>query len=111
MKLLASIHRQAADAEIIRHCAHRSWHLWIGNARSTHVHVVVTANGYAGDVVRDQLKANATRAVRNVDPSFRDRPVWTRGGDWECINDEDDLEQVIEYVRNAQDRKYLDQNE
>ena len=36
---------------------------------------------------------------------YFDCPVWTEGGDWECINSVDDLEQVIEYVLNAQDGK------
>ena len=35
---------------------------------------------------------------------FIDRPVWSVGGDWKCINTEDDLEQVILYVSEAQDR-------
>jgi hypothetical protein len=53
--------------------------------------------------VRDQLKANGTRGLREQWPAFCDRPVWTFGGDWECVNGEDDLEAVILYVRDAQD--------
>ena len=74
------------------------------NARTNHVHVVVTAKEYAGDKVRDQLKANCTRALREVDTAFEDRPVWTAKGDWKCINTEENLEQAIVYVNDAQDR-------
>ena len=35
---------------------------------------------------------------------FRERPVWTVGGDWQSVNTEDDLAAVIEYVMEAQDR-------
>jgi hypothetical protein len=96
--------RAAVEHECARHCGHRDWQLWAVNARSTHVHAVVTAAGCSGKTVRDQLKANATRGLREGWPQFCDRPVWTVGGDWVCINTEDELEQVILYVRDAQDR-------
>jgi REP element-mobilizing transposase RayT len=96
------------EAEIDRHCLHRGWHVWARNARSNHVHVVVTATGISGKIARDQLKANCTRGLRERWAIFLDRSVWTVGGDWECINDDDDLATVAEYVRESQDRKHLD---
>ena len=75
--------------------------------RTNHVHVVVTSNSHSGDIVRDQLKANCARVLREHWPLFCDRPVWTIGGDWQCINTEDDLEIVICYVSEAQDRMGL----
>lgn len=50
------------------------------------------------------MKANGTRGLREHWNEFCDRNVWTVGGDWECINGEDDLESVCHYVREAQDR-------
>jgi REP element-mobilizing transposase RayT len=97
--------RSAVERTCECHCEHRGWDLWELNARTTHVHTVVTAVECAGNLVRDQLKANATRTLREAWPQFRDRPVWTVGGDWSCINSEDDLIQVCAYVREAQDRK------
>ena len=35
--------RVIVENEIERHCHHRGWHPWAKNARSNHVHVVVTA--------------------------------------------------------------------
>jgi hypothetical protein len=102
--LLSSEQREVVEAECRRHCEHRHWHLWEVNARSSHVHVVVTANGYSGKIVRDQLKANCTRGLRERWNQFCDRVVWTIGGDWECIIREEDLETVCLYVREAQDR-------
>ena len=96
--------RAVVEHEIRRHCAHRDWHLWVVHVRSTHVHVVVTAAGRSGKTVRDQLKANGTRGLREQWPEFRDRPVWTALGDWVCVNTEDELEQVCVYVRDAQDQ-------
>jgi hypothetical protein len=50
------------------------------------------------------LAAGRTRGLREPWAVFRDRRVWTVGGDWECVNSEDDLETVCLYVREAQDR-------
>ena len=66
--------------------------------------MVVTAAGYAGDKVRDQLKANCTRGIREVDQQFADRPVWTTKGDVEFLETENDLALAIEYAGEAQDR-------
>jgi REP element-mobilizing transposase RayT len=101
--LLSPEQRSVVEHEVVRHSAHRGWHVWSINARSTHVHVVVTANGFSGNKVRDQLKANGTRALREKWSQYVDRPVWTVGGDWVCINTEEDLEQVCTYVQEAQD--------
>lgn len=100
--------RVIVENEIERHCLHRSWHMWAKNARSNHVHVVVTAKGVSGKTVRDQLKANCTRGLRERWDEFRERPVWTVGGDWQCINTEHDLAAAVEYVMEAQDRKHLE---
>jgi len=102
--LLSPEQRVVVECECQRHCDYRGWHLWAANARSTHVHIVVTAAGYSGKTVRDQLKANGTRGLRERWPQFRDRAVWTVGGDWVCINHEDDLESICLHVREAQDR-------
>jgi REP element-mobilizing transposase RayT len=106
--LLNDASREIVSREVGSHCVHRGWHLWECNARTTHVHVVVTAVGMSGRVVRDQLKANCTRGLREHSEAFRDRPVWTVRGDWKCINSEEELERVIAYVRDAQDRKDRD---
>ena len=101
-------HRALVEVEVTRHCVHRSWTLWICNARSNHVHAVVTAVDLSGKLIRDQLKANATRGLREMWPIFRDRPVWTIGGDWKALNSEEAVHDAIQYVRDAQDRKGRD---
>jgi len=106
--LLMPDQRDTVQAQCQSHCEHRGWRLWVANARSNHVHAVVTATGYSGATVRDQLKANCTRGLRERWEIFRARPVWTVGGDWQCINDVDELEIAIAYAGEAQDRKDRD---
>ena len=72
--LLTPEQRVIVGSECQRHCDHRGWRLWAVNARSNHVHAVVTALGYSGKVVRDQLKANCTRGLREQWTVFCDRP-------------------------------------
>jgi REP element-mobilizing transposase RayT len=102
--LLSDSMRETVELQCQHHCDHRGWKLWAVSARTNHVHVAVTSPGYSGGKVRDQLKANCTRELRASWESFRDRPVWTVGGDWECVNTEEELETVIQYIVEAQER-------
>ena len=102
--LLNEHHRKIVAAEIEFHCEKRQWKLWVANPRKNHVHVVVTAPGYKGNKVRDQLKANCTGGLRIEDHQFVDRPVWTTKGDVQLLQTDEELERVIEYVAEAQDR-------
>ena len=101
--LLTTEQRHKVAEEIEAHCLHRGWHIWKANPRTNHVHAVVTARGVNGSKVRDQLKANCTRGLREMDERFVDRPVWSRGGDWKCVNTDEDLDSVILYAGDVQD--------
>ena len=96
--------RKVVESEIEDHCERRDWKLWAVNARTNHVHVVVTASGVKPEKVRDQLKANSTRGIRQIDSRFTERPVWTTKGDVQFVKTEDDLERVVLYVCEFQDR-------
>jgi hypothetical protein len=104
VRLLSQEERRVVECACERHCGIRGWRLWAANARTNHVHVVVSAAEFSGATVRDQLKANCTRALRETSHEFVDRPVWTVGGDWSCVNTDEDLEIVCAYVTDAQDR-------
>ena len=101
--LLNEDHRKVVEAEVQHHCERRGWKLWVVNPRTNHVHVVVSASGYEGEKVRDQLKANCTRGIREIDSRFLDRPVWTTKGDVQFLKKDNDLEKAIEYAGEAQD--------
>ena len=102
--LLNEKHQLIVRTRIVEHCDHRGWKLWVASPRTNHVHVVVTAAGYEGKNVRDQLKANATGALRRYDSIFTDRPVWTTKGDVEFLKSDSDLDQAITYAGEAQER-------
>ena len=100
--LLKPHDRVTVESACRDHCQFRGWVLHAVNARSNHVHVVVS--GYLkAQLIRDQLKANCTRALRlQSQPLVRER-TWAKGGDCEILFNDDDLANAIDYVLNAQD--------
>jgi REP element-mobilizing transposase RayT len=105
--LLAPHDRLAVEEACREHCAFRGWELFAVSARSNHVHVVVAANERS-QKVRDQLKANATRCLRQQKQPLIAERTWTRGGDCETLDSDEDIEMAVLYVTEAQDRMGLD---
>jgi REP element-mobilizing transposase RayT len=101
--LLNETQRGKVEAVCRDHARIRQWKLHAVNARSNHVHLVVTANK-GPEVVRDQFKANATRVLREEPEAITHDKLWTRGGDCEIVDGEDELERAVVYVLEAQDR-------
>ena len=105
--LLSIADRKVVADTIGKHCEVRRWYLHAVNARSNHVHVVVTAPEYAPDTVSDQFKAWCTKKLKPYYPN-RDR-FWTERSSCRWINHEDDLNSAIVYVLESQDRKGVEQ--
>jgi REP element-mobilizing transposase RayT len=96
---------QRGKIEVVcrEHATIRGWVLHAVRARSNHVHLAVTADK-GPKVVRDQFKANATRVLRQEPAAIPKDKIWTKGGDCEVVDGDDELERVIEYITTAQDR-------
>ncbi|MEM8734509.1 MAG: transposase [Planctomycetota bacterium] len=103
--LLDSPMRTTVETAIHEICKYRSWTLWAASSRSNHTHVVATAPA-SPTIVRDQLKAKATRELRLAFPVWKDRPVWSSKGDIEFLDSQLDIEVCAAYVTEAQDRKH-----
>ncbi len=113
--VLTQTQRVAVEARIHRHAERRGWAIHAVSVRSNHVHMVVTVRPTltlkeraAGKSplkkVSDQFKANATGALLQLEAPINNEKVWTKGQDIEIIDTDADLEQVILYVSEAQDR-------
>jgi REP element-mobilizing transposase RayT len=99
-------HRRLVEETIRKHCEIRGWLLHALSVRSNHVHVVVTAAGYAPETTREQFKAWSTRNLKGaVKGRLR---FWTEGGSCRWINQQHELEAAVIYVNEAQDRKGVD---
>ena len=101
--LLTTAHRQKVEHVCRLHAEIRGWVLHAVSARSNHVHVVVTTDAEPKKA-RDQFKANATRVLRSPPDAIEKKKIWSRGGDVEIVDGEDNLELVVKYVTEAQDR-------
>ena len=112
--LLDDQHRKTVDEVIHRHSQIRGWELHAVSVRSNHVHVAVTVVPKTGNKdsravdgikrVRDELKANATRVLRRCENPIANEKVWTKGGDMQFIDNDENLERVVIYISEAQDR-------
>jgi REP element-mobilizing transposase RayT len=94
--------RRAVEAQIAETCAHRRWTLHVVNCRSNHIHVVVAADGVNPKKLRVDLKAWTTRILKKQFDDHR-ADWWAERGSIRYLNDDDELEAAILYVRDGQD--------
>jgi REP element-mobilizing transposase RayT len=64
--------REAVQQQIAETCGRRGWHLHAVNCRSNHVHVVVSAGDTPPKKIRTDLKAWATRCLKQQARSLAD---------------------------------------
>ena len=103
--LMERIHRKKVERKCEEHAEHRSWDLPAVKACSNQVHLAVeVGDGYGPKKVRDQFKANATNCLKRGVDSIARTKFWTKGGDVEVINSDEDWESVQIYILEAQDR-------
>ena len=96
-------HRQVVEEVCREHARIRGWVLHAISVRSNHAHIAVTADDVPNKI-RDQFKANGTRVLRRASNPITNDKIWTKGGDIEIVDTEDDLHQVVLYITEAQDR-------
>ena len=102
--LLRPHDRETVEDASREHCQFRNWKLHAVNARTNHVHLVVSADKRP-ETVRDQIKANCTRRLRQQASPLNVARTWARGGDCELLDGEAGIEAAVLYVTEAQDRK------
>jgi len=100
---LTTEQRQSVEDQMSETCQYRGWHLHAVNCRSNHFHAVVTASETPARKIRIDLKGYATRCLRSFEPSRSN--WWAERGSIRWIFTDEDLETVITYVNDAQDRK------
>jgi REP element-mobilizing transposase RayT len=93
--------RAAVDDAIRGICRRRRWTIHALQVRSTHVHVVISAE-MPPERVMQQLKAWGTRALRS---SGNSGSPWTRHGSTRYLWTDEDLSNAGEYVMEEQDRR------
>jgi len=100
-----ALQRELVEKPVADHCRVRNWLLHEVNCRTQHVHVVVTAPGYAPEVVLEQFKAWCTRRLSQLQSKsgtqLREK-WWTEKGSKRRLYDDDGLVAATYYVRHCQ---------
>lgn len=99
---LNDIRRQSVENAVRETCEHRRWHLRAINARTNHIHVVVTAATAKPETVLSAFKAYATRKMRENKCWRHDHSPWASGGSKLRLWNERSIERAIEYVAGGQ---------
>lgn len=100
---LRPVHRRIVEDTVVKHCAFRGWHLHAVNARSNHVHVVVTAPGTKPEAIMVQLKAWCSRRLNEyAGHEGSQKKWWTQHGSQKWINDVAYLQNATRYVEDGQ---------
>ena len=100
---LTAQQRKSDESQVEETARQRGWHLYAVNCRSNHVHAVVSAGQASPKKIRTDLKAYATRVLRQFDPSRTQ--WWAERGSIRWVFTEDELSTVVDYVKDGQDRK------
>jgi len=93
--------RSVVTSAIREVCDRRGYSLYAVNARTNHVHSVVSA-GPKPEYIMNSFKAYATRKLREANLLSDDVRPWARHGSTPYLWTEEDLERAIEYVLNGQ---------
>jgi REP element-mobilizing transposase RayT len=99
--ILDQAQRGVVELAIREVCEHRRYALHAVNARSNHVHSVVSASRKPEHVM-NSLKTYATRRLREAGLLSSDMKPWARHGSTPYLWTEEDLERAIDYVLNGQ---------
>jgi len=96
--------RDQVEKQVKETCARRQWKLHAVNCRSNHCHAVVSAAGTTPRKIRSDLKAWATRRLKQIDSTGREN-WWAERGSIRFIYDHEGIAAAGEYVLDGQDWK------
>ena len=95
--LLDAPRRRCVDGSVRATCAFRGWTLHALNVRTNYVHAVISASCIPESVLRD-LKAYATRSLREAGCWIGEQSPWCDGGSTRYLWTENALACAITYV-------------
>ena len=93
--------REIVLRAVQQHCAHRSWRLLAAHVRSTHVHLVVSAE-QPPEKILTEVKAYASRALSQGGCEDRSRKRWAHHGSTRYLWQPQHVSAAIEYVVHEQ---------
>jgi len=95
---LDPLQRQSVEAAIRETCTFRKWHLHAVNARTNHVHTVVSIGSVKPERALTAFKANSTRQMRQDACWRREFSPWAEKGSKRHLWNERSVARAIDYV-------------
>jgi REP element-mobilizing transposase RayT len=95
--LLDEIQRKAVEEAINEFCEYKSYFLHAVNARTNHVHTVISAQTEPEPII-NFLKSYSTRKLRELNLIAGETKPWSRGGSSRYLWKERHVSLAIEYV-------------
>ena len=93
--------REAVESAIKETCRIRHWDLWVVNARSNHIHAVVSAP-CKPEPILNAFKANATRKLREAGYHGNPESPWAERGSKRYLWTHQDVIDAVVYVQYEQ---------
>ena len=94
--------RKTIEAGLRELCTRRNWFLHEINIRTNHVHIVLTAKDIQPERVMSDLKAKATRVLRQAKLLEDERKPWTEHGSTVYLFTQEAFGGACHYVREGQ---------
>ncbi|MBE7490306.1 MAG: transposase [Planctomycetes bacterium] len=96
--------REIVHRTIEEVCGHRGWRLLAANVRTNHLHVVIAAAATV-DKVHNDIKAYATRRLREAGWARPDQRVWTHDGSKHRLFTAKAVAHAVHYTLYEQDNR------
>ena len=93
--------RQNVLEAILEVCCFRNWDAFAVHVRTNHVHAVISAKATSEKIMND-LKAYASRALKNSSAVTLPKKIWTRHGSTRYLWDQQALSEAVKYTKNHQ---------
>ena len=104
--VLSQNQRKQVETQIQETCVHRNWKMHAANCRTNHMHFAIGAHDESPKKIRSDVKAWCTRRLKSQSNQNREN-WWADRGSIRWIFTEDELDRVIQYINEAQDRKQM----
>ncbi len=101
---LSTSERKLVNTTLVEVCSTRGWSLVVLNVRTNHVHVVLSCPDTPEKAMND-LKAWATRRLREAGLRKSSEKIWSRHGSTKYIWNEQQLVAACGYVTDSQESK------
>ena len=96
--LMGKRHREITESAISEVCAFKSVALYAINARSNHIHAVVSA-GDKPELLMTAFKAYSTRAMRKAGVVSNSEKIWSRHGSTKYLWTQEQIGEAVAYVK------------